>query len=57
VDGEKAGSARTADGLTFVRVNDAGHMVPLDQPRRALDLFTRFIHHQPFDEHAAATTP
>ena len=30
--GEEAGSYRSAAGLTFLKVKDAGHMVPRDQP-------------------------
>ena len=48
-DGQPAGSSRTAQGLTFVRVFEAGHMVPLNQPERALDLLGRIISGQPFD--------
>lgn len=43
VSGEKAGVARTAEGLTFLRVFDAGHMVPLDQPERALSMLNTFL--------------
>jgi carboxypeptidase C (cathepsin A) len=53
-NGEEAGSSRTADGFTFVRVKDAGHMVPLNQPERALDLLARVINGQPFDGTPAA---
>ena len=37
-DGTAAGQARSSGGLTFLRVYDAGHMVPADQPRAALEL-------------------
>lgn len=49
VNGTVAGSARSAQGLTFVRVSEAGHMVPLDQPLAALDLITRIVTGAPFD--------
>lgn len=48
-DGQIGGSARTFDGFTFLRVKDAGHMVPLNQPQRALDLLSRVISGEPFD--------
>ena len=48
-NGEEAGSSRTAQGFTFTRVKDAGHMVPLNQPQRALDLLNRVISGEPFD--------
>lgn len=48
-EGNVAGSSRTAQGFTFVRVKDAGHMVPLNQPERALDMLNRIISGEPFD--------
>jgi cathepsin A (carboxypeptidase C) len=38
-----AGLARSADGLTFMQVYDAGHMVPTDQPVVALDMISVFL--------------
>lgn len=38
-----AGYAKQVDNLYFVIVRNAGHMVPYDQPRVALDLITRFV--------------
>jgi len=43
VDGKKAGTARTAKGLTFLQVNKAGHMVPMDQPQNALSMVNTFL--------------
>eukprot|EP01090_Pellita_catalonica_P023366 TRINITY_DN9582_c0_g1_i1.p2 TRINITY_DN9582_c0_g1~~TRINITY_DN9582_c0_g1_i1.p2 ORF type:complete len:419 (-),score=66.22 TRINITY_DN9582_c0_g1_i1:61-1317(-) len=43
VDGKVAGSARTYGNLSYLVVNNAGHMVPHDQPKNALDMLTRFI--------------
>ena len=31
------------DGLTFVTVRGAGHMVPSTQPAQALELFRHFL--------------
>lgn len=45
----RAGKVRTANGLTFLQVHRAGHMVPFDQPEAALDLVTKFTHDTPFD--------
>lgn len=47
VDGEVAGYAKTAGRLTEVLVRAAGHMVPADQPKWALDLITKFVSHKP----------
>jgi pimeloyl-ACP methyl ester carboxylesterase len=32
IAGVEAGQAKSLNGLTFIQVNSAGHMVPLDQP-------------------------
>jgi len=42
------GLSRTANGLTFLQVYDAGHMVPSDQPEHALDMITQFMNGQAF---------
>jgi len=44
VGGKPAGELRTANGFSFLRVYDAGHMVPFDQPQVALHLFNDFVH-------------
>ena len=41
-DGSKAGTVRSANGLTFLQINKAGHMVPMDQPDNALLMFNTF---------------
>ncbi|GAB1860586.1 Carboxypeptidase [Camponotus japonicus] len=48
VGNELAGYAKTVDNLTEVLVRNAGHMVPSDQPKWALDLITRFTHNKKF---------
>ena len=57
VDGSAAGKARAAEGLTFLQVFDAGHMVPMDQPAAALDMLSRFINNRPFDSGPLPLTP
>lgn len=47
-DGNIAWYSRTFQGFTFMRVHDAGHMVPLDQPLNALDMLDKFLNNQPF---------
>jgi cathepsin A (carboxypeptidase C) len=42
-DWKSQGLARSAGGLTFLQVYDAGHMVPSDQPQVALDMITNFL--------------
>ncbi|KAJ9586802.1 hypothetical protein L9F63_019588 [Diploptera punctata] len=44
VDGELAGYMKSAGKFTEVLVRNAGHMVPADQPKWALDLINRFTH-------------
>ncbi|KAF9007860.1 Alpha/Beta hydrolase protein [Cyathus striatus] len=43
VDGQKAGKVRSAKGLSFVTVDGAGHMVPYDKPREALQLINDWL--------------
>ncbi|KAF4532133.1 hypothetical protein B566_EDAN004139 [Ephemera danica] len=43
-----AGYSKTVGHLTEVLVRNAGHMVPGDQPRWALDLISRFTANKPF---------
>lgn len=43
IDGTHAGTAKSNGLLTFLRVFDAGHMVPYDQPSHSLDMVNRWI--------------
>ena len=43
VAGKTAGELRSAGGFHFLRVYDAGHMVPMDQPQAALQMVQEFI--------------
>ncbi len=61
-DGQVAGyfeRYKTANiPLTFLTVKGAGHMVPRDRPRHALDMFERFLAGGDYDKVAKApTTP
>ncbi|KAJ0970148.1 hypothetical protein J5N97_023025 [Dioscorea zingiberensis] len=42
VDGEEAGLLKTYGPLSFLKVHDAGHMVPMDQPKAALEMLRRW---------------
>ncbi|KAF8551275.1 alpha/beta-hydrolase [Imleria badia] len=43
VDGQVVGRTRSANGLTFATVNEAGHMVPYDKPKEALALVQKWL--------------
>ena len=43
VEEEAAGEFKKVDKFTFLRVYEAGHMVPMDQPKNALDMLKKFI--------------
>ncbi|GBF95389.1 serine carboxypeptidase-like enzyme [Raphidocelis subcapitata] len=47
VKGQPAGAVTSYDGLSFVKVFQAGHMVPMDQPQAALDMISRFTRGKP----------
>jgi len=44
-----AGSTKSALNLTFLKVFNAGHMVPMDQPKNALNMVSRFLKNLPFN--------
>ncbi|KAI8968842.1 Alpha/Beta hydrolase protein [Mycotypha africana] len=39
----QAGESKTANNLTFLKIFDAGHMVPFDQPKNALDFVNKWL--------------
>jgi cathepsin A (carboxypeptidase C) len=43
VDGASAGHLKSHKNLKFLRVYDAGHMVPMDQPKAALQMLREFM--------------
>ncbi|GMF29548.1 unnamed protein product [Phytophthora lilii] len=48
VDARDAGSVWSVDSrLTFLRVFNAGHLAPMDQPEVALEMINRFLRHKP----------
>ncbi|XP_020092033.1 serine carboxypeptidase-like [Ananas comosus] len=44
VDGLKAGLFKNHGPLSFLKVFDAGHMVPMDQPKASLEMLRRWMH-------------
>ncbi|XP_022205819.2 venom serine carboxypeptidase-like [Nilaparvata lugens] len=48
--GEIAGYYKNVKNLYQVMVRNAGHMVPMDQPRNALNLITRFVFGKPISD-------
>ena len=43
LEGKPAGLVKNFENFTFLRVFDAGHMVPTDQPEVALDMINEFL--------------
>ncbi|KAI9261698.1 Alpha/Beta hydrolase protein [Sporodiniella umbellata] len=43
ITGKLAGNIKSFENLSFLRVFDAGHMVPLDQPENSLDFFNKWL--------------
>uniref|UniRef100_A0A7N0ZS57 Carboxypeptidase n=1 Tax=Kalanchoe fedtschenkoi TaxID=63787 RepID=A0A7N0ZS57_KALFE len=43
VDGSEAGVLKTQGPLSFLKVHNAGHMVPMDQPKAALEMLKRWM--------------
>ncbi|XP_057726413.1 serine carboxypeptidase-like [Arachis stenosperma] len=43
VNGSQAGSLKSYGPLAFLKVNEAGHLVPMDQPEAALEMITRWM--------------
>jgi carboxypeptidase C (cathepsin A) len=52
VDGEAAGMVQGYGPLSFVKVYQAGHMVPMDQPAAALHMITHFTNDEPLTKKA-----
>lgn len=48
VDGKTAGYSVASESLTFLTLLGAGHYVPTNQPRNALDMMNRFVTKQPY---------
>ncbi|KAJ4907960.1 Serine carboxypeptidase-like 47 [Raphanus sativus] len=46
VDGKEAGLMKNHGPLTFLKVHDAGHLVPMDQPKASLQMLKNWIQGQ-----------
>jgi cathepsin A (carboxypeptidase C) len=44
VNNAAKGELRSANGFTFFRMYEAGHMTPMDQPEATLQMVNTFIH-------------
>lgn len=55
VGDEVAGYVTEVGPLSFVKVLEAGHMVPMDQPKNSLDMITAFINGKSLVPSAAST--
>jgi len=42
------GVARSSNGLSFLQLHNAGHMVPSDQPEQALKMIRQFLNGEVF---------
>ncbi|KAF5282410.1 hypothetical protein FQR65_LT14304 [Abscondita terminalis] len=48
IDGDVAGYIKEAGNIIELMVRNSGHMVPMNQPKWAQDMITRFTRNQPF---------
>ncbi|KAF5282419.1 hypothetical protein FQR65_LT14313 [Abscondita terminalis] len=48
IDGDVAGYVKEAGNIMDILVRNAGHMVPMNQPKWALDMITKFTRNQSF---------
>ncbi|KAL5484456.1 hypothetical protein EMCRGX_G020964 [Ephydatia muelleri] len=48
VDGQVVGEAKSANGFTFLAIEAAGHMVPMNQPQVAQQMLFNFLNNEPF---------
>lgn len=50
LDGDVVGLAKSSGNMSYVVVTNSGHLVPMDQPKAALDMMRRFLTGEPFAE-------
>eukprot|EP00850_Spirogloea_muscicola_P003700 SM000015S01200 [mRNA] locus=s15:556823:559773:+ [translate_table: standard] len=56
VDGEEAGIGTGTGPLFFLKLHNAGHLVPMDQPKAALEMLKRWIDGQPLTSPAPVSS-
>jgi len=44
------GDSSTAGNITFVTIQEAGHMVPYDRPKESLEMITRWVENLPLTD-------
>lgn len=52
-EGTLGGAAKSFENFTFLKIFDAGHMVPMDQPKAALSMIEDFIANKSITMHKA----
>ncbi|GLU11878.1 hypothetical protein SLE2022_285980 [Rubroshorea leprosula] len=57
VDRKEAGKLKTHGPLSFLKVHNAGHMVPMDQPKNSLQMLKRWIKGKLAVQHSERTAP
>lgn len=53
VDRVEAGQQKSHGALTFLKVHNAGHMVPMDQPKASLEMLQRWMQGKAHQEQPA----
>lgn len=56
VDGKEAGLTKGYGSLQFLKVHDAGHMVPMDQPKNSLEMLYRWTRGKSLGDKVSAAT-
>lgn len=52
-EGTLGGAAKSFENFTFLKIFDAGHMVPMDQPKAALTMIEDFMANKTITRHKA----
>jgi carboxypeptidase C (cathepsin A) len=52
-EGTLGGATKSFENFTFLKIFDAGHMVPMDQPKAALNMIEDFMANKTITRHKA----